>query len=86
MKNEKARGVAVLALRTANIAKTSVAVPRAQWNMEIDGRDFLNTPPMKTVRFGGGVAETLAKHKKVSGYVLNRVEWFQTISIAARVI
>lgn len=32
--------------------------------MEIDGRDFLNTPPAKTVRFGGSVAETLAKHKQ----------------------
>lgn len=32
--------------------------------MEIDGRDFLNTPPVKTVRFGGRVAETLAKHKQ----------------------
>lgn len=32
--------------------------------MEIDGRDFLNTPPVKTVRFGGSVAETLEKHKQ----------------------
>ncbi|XP_040917766.1 RNA polymerase I-specific transcription initiation factor RRN3 [Toxotes jaculatrix] len=32
--------------------------------MEIDGLDFLNTPPLKTVRFGGTVAETLAKHKQ----------------------
>lgn len=32
--------------------------------MEVDGRDFLNTPPVKTVRFGGSVAETLAKHKQ----------------------
>ncbi|XP_041813280.1 RNA polymerase I-specific transcription initiation factor RRN3 [Chelmon rostratus] len=32
--------------------------------MDIDGRDFLNTPPIKTVRFGGSVAETLAKHKQ----------------------
>ncbi|TMS15131.1 RNA polymerase I-specific transcription initiation factor RRN3 [Larimichthys crocea] len=32
--------------------------------MEVDGRDFLNTPPMKTVRFGGSVSETLAKHKQ----------------------
>uniref|UniRef100_A0A7N8YPT0 RRN3 homolog, RNA polymerase I transcription factor n=1 Tax=Mastacembelus armatus TaxID=205130 RepID=A0A7N8YPT0_9TELE len=31
--------------------------------MEVDGRDFLNTPLVKTVRFGGSVAETLAKHK-----------------------
>uniref|UniRef100_A0A3Q0RH54 RRN3 homolog, RNA polymerase I transcription factor n=1 Tax=Amphilophus citrinellus TaxID=61819 RepID=A0A3Q0RH54_AMPCI len=31
--------------------------------MEIDGRDFLNTPPVKTVRFGGCVAETLEKYK-----------------------
>uniref|UniRef100_A0AAQ6AHY9 RRN3 homolog, RNA polymerase I transcription factor n=1 Tax=Amphiprion ocellaris TaxID=80972 RepID=A0AAQ6AHY9_AMPOC len=27
-------------------------------------RDFLNTPPVKTVRFGGSVAETLEKHKQ----------------------
>lgn len=32
--------------------------------MEMDCRDFLNTPPMKTVRFGGSVAEMLAKHKR----------------------
>lgn len=32
--------------------------------MEVDGRDFLNTPPMKTVRFGGSVAEMLEKHKQ----------------------
>ncbi|XP_029014696.1 RNA polymerase I-specific transcription initiation factor RRN3 [Betta splendens] len=32
--------------------------------MEIDGLDFLQTPPAKTVRFGGSVAETLAKHKQ----------------------
>ncbi|XP_027141094.1 RNA polymerase I-specific transcription initiation factor RRN3 [Larimichthys crocea] len=32
--------------------------------MEVDGRDFLNTPPMKTVRFGGSVSETLAKQKQ----------------------
>ncbi|XP_029996496.1 RNA polymerase I-specific transcription initiation factor RRN3 [Sphaeramia orbicularis] len=33
--------------------------------MDIDGgRDFLLTPPMKTVRFGGTVAETLAKYKQ----------------------
>ncbi|XP_028268436.1 RNA polymerase I-specific transcription initiation factor RRN3 [Parambassis ranga] len=32
--------------------------------MEVDGLDFLNTPPMKTVRFGGSVAETLEKHKR----------------------
>lgn len=37
--------------------------------MEIDGRDFFNSPPIKTVRFGGTVAETLAKHKRVSGDV-----------------
>lgn len=35
--------------------------------MEIDGLDFLNTPPVKTVRFGGSVADTLAKYKTVSG-------------------
>lgn len=34
--------------------------------MEIDGRDFLKTPAVKTVRFGGSVAETLEKHKHVS--------------------
>ncbi|XP_023278631.1 RNA polymerase I-specific transcription initiation factor RRN3 [Seriola lalandi dorsalis] len=33
-------------------------------NMDVDGRDFLNSPPVKTVRFGGSVAETLAKHKQ----------------------
>ncbi|XP_037648195.1 RNA polymerase I-specific transcription initiation factor RRN3 [Sebastes umbrosus] len=32
--------------------------------MEIDSRDFLNSPPVKTVRFGGSVVETLAKHKQ----------------------
>lgn len=32
--------------------------------MELEDRDFLNTPPMKTVRFGGTVEETLAKFKK----------------------
>lgn len=37
--------------------------------MEIDGRDFLKTPSVKTVRFGGSVAETLEKHKHVS-YIL----------------
>lgn len=39
--------------------------------MEIDGRDFLNTPPVKTVRFGGNVAETLAKYKQVSKTVMS---------------
>ena len=34
--------------------------------MEIDGRDFLNTPPTKTVRFGGSVVATLAKYKQVT--------------------
>ena len=38
--------------------------------MEIDGRDFMNSPPVKTVRFGGTVAETLAKHKQVSCNVM----------------
>lgn len=32
--------------------------------MEIHGRDFLNSPPVKTVRFGGSVAETLEKHRQ----------------------
>ncbi|KAM4634356.1 RNA polymerase I-specific transcription initiation factor RRN3 isoform 2-T2 [Polymixia lowei] len=32
--------------------------------MEIEGRDFMNTPPMKTVRFGCSVVDTLAKHKQ----------------------
>ncbi|XP_071765957.1 RNA polymerase I-specific transcription initiation factor RRN3 [Centroberyx gerrardi] len=32
--------------------------------MELEGRDFMNTPPMKTVRFGGSVVETLAKYKQ----------------------
>ncbi|XP_015254259.1 PREDICTED: RNA polymerase I-specific transcription initiation factor RRN3 [Cyprinodon variegatus] len=35
--------------------------------MEVEGRDFLNTPPMKTVRFGGKVAETLEKLKQGDG-------------------
>ncbi|XP_061837691.2 RNA polymerase I-specific transcription initiation factor RRN3 [Nerophis lumbriciformis] len=30
--------------------------------MEIESRDFLNTPPLKTVRFGGSVVETLSKY------------------------
>ncbi|XP_019959908.2 RNA polymerase I-specific transcription initiation factor RRN3 [Paralichthys olivaceus] len=32
--------------------------------MEMDGLDFLNSPPVKTVRFGGSVAETLLKYKQ----------------------
>ncbi|XP_057673875.1 RNA polymerase I-specific transcription initiation factor RRN3 [Corythoichthys intestinalis] len=32
--------------------------------MDIESRDFLNTPPLKTVRFGGSVVETLAKYKQ----------------------
>uniref|UniRef100_A0A8C2BLF2 RRN3 homolog, RNA polymerase I transcription factor n=1 Tax=Cyprinus carpio TaxID=7962 RepID=A0A8C2BLF2_CYPCA len=32
--------------------------------MKAEGRDFLNTPPKKTVRFGGTVANTLAKLQK----------------------
>ncbi|XP_054614559.1 RNA polymerase I-specific transcription initiation factor RRN3 [Dunckerocampus dactyliophorus] len=32
--------------------------------MEIEDRDFLNTPPLKTVRFGGSVVETLSKYKQ----------------------
>ncbi|XP_054463171.1 RNA polymerase I-specific transcription initiation factor RRN3 [Anoplopoma fimbria] len=32
--------------------------------MEVDSRDFLNSPPVKTVRFGGTVVETLAKLKR----------------------
>ncbi|XP_051905620.1 RNA polymerase I-specific transcription initiation factor RRN3 [Hippocampus zosterae] len=32
--------------------------------MEIEDRDFLNSPPLKTVRFGGSVVETLAKYKR----------------------
>lgn len=31
-----------------------------------DSRDFLDSPPAKTVRFGGTVAETLAKRERVS--------------------
>uniref|UniRef100_A0A8C7J7K9 RRN3 homolog, RNA polymerase I transcription factor n=1 Tax=Oncorhynchus kisutch TaxID=8019 RepID=A0A8C7J7K9_ONCKI len=30
----------------------------------IEGRDFMNTPPLKTVRFGGNVVATLAKFKQ----------------------
>ncbi|KAK7938578.1 hypothetical protein WMY93_001904 [Mugilogobius chulae] len=42
--------------------------------MELHNRDFMNTPPMKTVRFGGTVADTLAKYKKgdLSDYELLR--------------
>lgn len=47
--------------------------------MEIDHLDFLNTPPMKTVRFGGSVAETLAKHKNVSGNFIFSVFFLVTI-------
>ncbi|XP_042361006.1 RNA polymerase I-specific transcription initiation factor RRN3 [Plectropomus leopardus] len=32
--------------------------------MEIHGRDFLNAPPVKTVRFGSSLSETLAKYKQ----------------------
>lgn len=32
--------------------------------MEVDGRDFLNTPPVKIVRFGGSVSEMLSKYKQ----------------------
>ncbi|XP_043955062.1 RNA polymerase I-specific transcription initiation factor RRN3 [Gambusia affinis] len=32
--------------------------------MELEGRDFLNSPPVKTVRFGGSVAEMLDKLRK----------------------
>lgn len=32
----------------------------------MEDRDFLNSPPLKTVRFGGSVVETLAKYKRVS--------------------
>ncbi|XP_076000053.1 RNA polymerase I-specific transcription initiation factor RRN3 [Genypterus blacodes] len=32
--------------------------------MEIDSLDFLNSPPVKTVRFGGNVVETLAKYNR----------------------
>ncbi|XP_061702356.1 RNA polymerase I-specific transcription initiation factor RRN3 isoform X1 [Syngnathoides biaculeatus] len=32
--------------------------------MDVEGRDFLNTPPLKTVRFGGSVVQTLAKYKQ----------------------
>uniref|UniRef100_A0A3B3ZGF4 Uncharacterized protein n=1 Tax=Periophthalmus magnuspinnatus TaxID=409849 RepID=A0A3B3ZGF4_9GOBI len=38
-------------------------------DMELDNRDFLNTPPMKTVRFGGTVADTLGE---LSDYELLR--------------
>uniref|UniRef100_A0A8D3BR57 RRN3 homolog, RNA polymerase I transcription factor n=1 Tax=Scophthalmus maximus TaxID=52904 RepID=A0A8D3BR57_SCOMX len=32
--------------------------------MEMDGLDFLNSPPLKTVRFGGSVVETLTKYRQ----------------------
>uniref|UniRef100_A0A8C6KX42 RRN3 homolog, RNA polymerase I transcription factor n=1 Tax=Nothobranchius furzeri TaxID=105023 RepID=A0A8C6KX42_NOTFU len=40
--------------------------------MDADGRDFLNSPPAKTVRFGGCVAETLekARHGDTNDYEL----------------
>lgn len=37
--------------------------------MESYNRDFLHSPPVKTVRFGGTVVDTLAKHKQVSSNV-----------------
>lgn len=42
--------------------------------MEVPQRDFLDTPPRKTVRFGGNVHETLAKFNKgdLSDYELLR--------------
>ncbi|XP_047426742.1 RNA polymerase I-specific transcription initiation factor RRN3 [Mugil cephalus] len=40
--------------------------------MEIESREFLNTPPAKIVRFGGSVEETLEKYRQgdSSGYEL----------------
>ncbi|XP_036004451.1 RNA polymerase I-specific transcription initiation factor RRN3 [Fundulus heteroclitus] len=35
--------------------------------MEVEGRDFLGTPPMKTVRFGSSVVETLEKLRQGDG-------------------
>ncbi|KAI1883874.1 hypothetical protein AGOR_G00220580 [Albula goreensis] len=32
--------------------------------MELEDREFMNTPPMKTVRFGGNVVNTLAKFEQ----------------------
>uniref|UniRef100_A0A1A8BUZ5 RRN3 RNA polymerase I transcription factor homolog n=1 Tax=Nothobranchius kadleci TaxID=1051664 RepID=A0A1A8BUZ5_NOTKA len=45
---------------------------RAAGTMDADGRDFLNSPPAKTVRFGGCVAETLekARHGDTNDYEL----------------
>lgn len=59
---------AAFSVRTANVslAETSVTFRTSAVNMEIDGLDFMNSPPVKTVRFGGSVAETLAKYKQVS--------------------
>lgn len=34
--------------------------------MEVENRDFLNSPPLKTVRFGGSIASTLVKLEQVS--------------------
>uniref|UniRef100_A0A8C5ATN2 RRN3 homolog, RNA polymerase I transcription factor n=1 Tax=Gadus morhua TaxID=8049 RepID=A0A8C5ATN2_GADMO len=45
-------------------SSSSKPVPVPLNSMEIDGRDFLNTPPTKTVRFGGSVVATLAKYKQ----------------------
>ncbi|XP_056607746.1 RNA polymerase I-specific transcription initiation factor RRN3 isoform X1 [Triplophysa dalaica] len=40
--------------------------------MEVENRDFLNSPPLKTVRFGGSIASTLVKLEQGdrSGYEL----------------
>ncbi|RXN31496.1 RNA polymerase I-specific transcription initiation factor RRN3 [Labeo rohita] len=45
--------------------------------MEIENRDFLNTPPKKTVRFGGTVANTLAKLQK-DAQIINWLQEFRS--------
>uniref|UniRef100_A0A674CLQ5 RRN3 homolog, RNA polymerase I transcription factor n=1 Tax=Salmo trutta TaxID=8032 RepID=A0A674CLQ5_SALTR len=44
--------------------------------MEIEGRDFMNTPPLKTVRFGGNVVATLAKFKQ-DAQIINWLQEFR---------
>uniref|UniRef100_A0A8D3DEX3 RRN3 homolog, RNA polymerase I transcription factor n=1 Tax=Scophthalmus maximus TaxID=52904 RepID=A0A8D3DEX3_SCOMX len=43
---------------------TVVTFSTSAVSMEMDGLDFLNSPPLKTVRFGGSVVETLTKYRQ----------------------
>uniref|UniRef100_A0A672SPT4 RRN3 homolog, RNA polymerase I transcription factor n=1 Tax=Sinocyclocheilus grahami TaxID=75366 RepID=A0A672SPT4_SINGR len=56
----------VVRLITTRMPISSVGIRRLKLfvMMEIEDRDFLNTPPKKTVRFGGTVSNTLAKLQK----------------------